>query len=132
MFPDGLNAMHTMLPEGLEAMLTGPGRLRFVIQPIVALLLGFRDGKRDAKAGKPPYAISVLFEREARRDALVAGLKSVMMPLIVAIVLDLVLQYIIFRSVHLWHGVVAGALLIALPYVAARGFTNRLMQRRTR
>lgn len=120
------------LPEGLEAMLTGPGRLRFVFQPIIAVILGIRDGRRDASERKPPYVISVLFSRELRRDALIAGLKTMILPLIVAIGLDLILQYIILRSVHLWRGVLAGAVLIALPYIAARGLTNRWITRRTR
>jgi len=39
----------------LPARLTGPGRLRFVFQPIMAILLGLRGGLADARAGRPPY-----------------------------------------------------------------------------
>ena len=35
-------------------LITGPGTLRFVIQPVLAILLGIRDGRNDAKAGKTP------------------------------------------------------------------------------
>jgi hypothetical protein len=39
----------------LLARLSGPGAFRFVLQPLVAVLLGIRDGRADAKAGRPPY-----------------------------------------------------------------------------
>ena len=112
-------------------MLRGPGRLRFIVQPIVAIALGIRDGRLDAAAGRPAYFISLLTGRTPRRQQLIAALRILWRPLAVAIVLDLILQYIIFRSVHLWHGIIVGAILIALPYVMARGLSNRVRRRRT-
>ena len=46
--------------EELPQRFTGPGRFRFLLQPIVAILLGARGGLRDAKAGNPSY-LSRLF-----------------------------------------------------------------------
>jgi len=117
--------------EELGEMLRGPGRLRFIVQPIVAIALGIRDGRRDAAAGRPAYFISLLTGKMPRKQQLTAALRILWLPLTIAIVLDLILQYIIFRSVHLWHGVAAGAILIALPYVMARGLSNRARRRRT-
>jgi len=117
--------------EELGEMLRGPGRLRFIVQPIVAIALGIRDGRLDAAAGRPAYFISLLTGRTPRRQQLIAALRILWRPLAVAIVLDLILQYIIFRSVHLWHGIIVGAILIALPYVMARGLSNRVRRRRT-
>lgn len=114
------------------AMLSGPGRLRFIVQPIVAIALGIRDGRLDAAAARAPYFIAVLTGRIPRRQAIAEGARVLWKPLVVAIALDLILQFIIFRSVHLWHGIAAGVLLIALPYVAARGLSNRSRQRRDR
>jgi len=34
--------------EDMLARLSGPGRLRFIVQPAIALFLGIRDGARDA------------------------------------------------------------------------------------
>lgn len=117
--------------EELGEMLRGPGRLRFIIQPIVAIVLGIRDGRRDAAAGRPAYFISLLTGKMPRKQQLTAALRILWVPLTVAIVLDLILQYIILRSVHLWRGVAAGVILIALPYVMARGLSNRVRRRRT-
>ncbi|HLU26159.1 MAG TPA: hypothetical protein VKZ58_10690 [Longimicrobiales bacterium] len=119
-----------ILPEWLEAMLRGPGRLRFIIQPLAAILLGIRDGRRDARAGRPPYVFAVLIVRELRREALASGLGALTKPLIVAILVDMVVQYLIFRSVHLWSALVVGAVLVALPYVVSRALTNRVARRR--
>jgi len=119
-----------MLPEGIEEMVSGPGRLRFVVQPIVAILLGIRDGRRDAADGRPAYFFSILTGSQPRRDATAEGLAVLARPLAVAILIDMVLQYFIFSSVRIWHAVVVGAVLIALPYVTARGFSNRLRKHR--
>ncbi len=114
----------------LHTVLGGPGRLRFIIQPLVAILLGIRDGRRDAAAGAPPYVLAVLFAHGRRKEELSSALKSIVTPLIVGFVLSLIVQYYIFRSVRLWHAFVFGIAFIALPYVVARGLTNRLIQRR--
>jgi len=38
--------------EELPRRLTGPGRCRFVLQPLVAILLGVRVGRGDTRAGR--------------------------------------------------------------------------------
>ena len=121
-----------MMPETLEAMLGGPGRMRFVLQPLVAIILGIRDGRSDAAAGRPPYVVAVLFADEGRREEVVSALRALTTPLLVAVVLDAVLQYVIFSSIRLWQALAVGTTLIALPYVLARGITNRYVQRRSR
>jgi hypothetical protein len=40
--------------EELPQRFTGPGRLRFILQPIVAIVLGIRGGIADAKVRNPP------------------------------------------------------------------------------
>ena len=41
--------------DTLAPPLSGPGRLRFIVQPIVAMLLGARSGIQDAHAGLPLF-----------------------------------------------------------------------------
>ena len=43
------------------ARLSGPGRLRFIIQPTVAIILGARGGMKDASAGLPPFLWALRF-----------------------------------------------------------------------
>ena len=120
----------TLLPDTLGAMLGGPGRMRFLLQPLIAIAMGIRDGRVDAAAGRPPYVFGVLFVHGARKEELMTGLRTLAKPLAVAVLLDAILQYVILRSVRLWHALLAGTILIALPYVVARGLTNRYLQHR--
>jgi len=59
--------------EDIPKRLTGPGRFRFGLQPLVAILLGVRSGLADARAGLPPYLYGVFFHRAARRVSVTYG-----------------------------------------------------------
>jgi hypothetical protein len=120
------------LSKRLTAMLTGPGRFRFIVQPIVAILLGIRDGRSDARAGRRAYVISIFFVREGRGEALKSGVKAFIKPFVLSVVLDAVVQFYLFRNVRLWSALLVGTLLIALPYSVARGLTNRILQWKAR
>jgi hypothetical protein len=41
--------------DDMLARLHGPGRLRFILQPTVAILLGARNGTKDGREGVPPF-----------------------------------------------------------------------------
>jgi hypothetical protein len=115
--------------EGLDARLTGPGKGRFILQPLVSIGLGIRDGIADAKQGKPPFFIRVLFEGEHKLLLLKQSLKNIATPLTVGVVLDLALQWVIFHALRLYPAVAAGTMLVALPYSVARGLSNRIARR---
>ncbi len=115
--------------EGLTARMTGPGKGRFVVQPLVAIALGIRDGIADAKQGKPPYIIRVLFKSERKLYVLKTGLRHIATPLAVGIVLDMILQWVIFQAVFLLPAIMAGTILVALPYSIARALSNRVARR---
>ncbi len=59
--------------DDMVARLSGPGRLRFIMQPIVAILLGTRDGVKDARAGSRPFLWGLVFHRELRGQLLRSG-----------------------------------------------------------
>jgi hypothetical protein len=56
--------------EELPRRFTGPGRLRFILQPILAIVLGIRGGLADSRAGNPPYLIGLLRSDVPRRELL--------------------------------------------------------------
>jgi len=115
--------------EGLEGRLTGPGKGRFLVQPLIAIALGIRDGIVDAKLGKPPFFIQILFEKEGKLDVLKSGLKQIAVPLTVGVVLDAVLQWVIFQTMFALPALIAGTVLVGLPYSIARGLSNRIARR---
>jgi hypothetical protein len=118
--------------EELPQRLTGPGRLRFVLQPMVAILLGWRSGLSDARAGRPPYLFGLIMGGVNRNELLRSGLAAIRDLVAMGIVLDAVAQLLIYGQVHPGAALVIGPVLICIPYAVARALTNRvarLMQR---
>jgi hypothetical protein len=112
--------------EELPLRFTGPGRLRFILQPMFAILLGVRGGLDDAKAGTPPYLFGLLFHAGHRRELLRSGAAAVETLLAMGIILDVVFQLIIYHAVHPGSALVVGPILICLPYALSRALTTRL------
>jgi len=112
--------------EELPQRFTGPGRLRFILQPSIAILIGLRGGLADARAGRPAYLYGLLLGGENRRDLLRSGWAAVRNLVAMGIVLDAVAQLLIYRQVHPGAALVIGPVLIGFPYSVARALTNRL------
>ena len=111
--------------DDMVARLHGPARLRFILQPMAAMILGVRDGVKDARASDPPLWGLIL--HPGRRLGLVrSALVSIRDLLAMAILLDLAVQFLIFRVVHPGAALVLGPLLIALPYASSRVLSNRV------
>ena len=117
--------------EDILARLSGPGRLRFILQPIVAVILGMRGGMRDASAGLPPFLWALVLHPEHRRELLRNALTSTQNLLAAAIVLDLVSQFLIFHEVRPGAAVVVGPVLIGVPYAVSRALSNRMWRWRS-
>lgn len=112
--------------EELPQRLTGPGRLRFIFQPAVAILLGWRGGLGDARAGRMPYLYGLLVDGAERKELARSGLTAVRNLVAVGIILDSVAQLLIYRQVHPGAALVVGPVLICVPYAVARALANRV------
>ena len=112
--------------EELPQRFTGPGRLRFILQPMMAILLGIRGGLADTKAGNPPYLFGLLSSSGRRKELLQSGVAAVRNLLAAGIIMDVVFQLIIYRSVHPGAALMVGPILICLPYTLSRALTNRV------
>jgi len=111
--------------EDIPKRLAGPGRFRFVLQPLIATLLGIRNGLADARAGRPPYLYGVLFHRELRGELVRTGFETVVNLVLMGILLDAVFQWVILGVSHPGAALVVGPVLIAGPYTLARALSNR-------
>jgi hypothetical protein len=109
----------------MVARLSGPGRIRFILQPAVAIFFGIRDGVRDARVRRPPFLSALLFHKTHRSELLRGALASVQVLVSVAIVLDMISQFLIFRRVHLGAALLLGPVLIGVPYGVSRALANR-------
>ena len=112
--------------EELPRRFSGPGRFRFILQPVLAILLGVRGGIADARAGKPPYVFGLLFAAGHRRELLGSGAAAITTLLAMGIILDVVFQLILYRAVHPGAALVIGPILICTPYALSRALTTRL------
>uniref|UniRef100_Q01UD1 Uncharacterized protein n=1 Tax=Solibacter usitatus (strain Ellin6076) TaxID=234267 RepID=Q01UD1_SOLUE len=116
--------------ERVAARLVGPMHVRFIVQPVIAAILGIRIGIRDAREGTPPFVWSLCRQPEGRKAALKQALGHLAIPLIVAIVLDGIVQFVLFQRVRVLGAVIVGTLLMGLPYSIARGLANRIASAR--
>jgi hypothetical protein len=112
--------------EELPQRFTGPGRMRFILQPVLAILLGLRGGLADARAGNPPYLFGLLFHAGCRRELIQSGVAAISTLLAMGIILDVVFQFVLYRAVHPGAALVVGPILICVPYSVSRALTNRL------
>jgi len=115
--------------EELTRRFSGPGRFRFILQPVVAILLGVRGGLVDARAGNPPYLFGLLFAAGRRAELLRSGAAAISTLLAMGIILDLVFQLILYRAVHPGAALLIGPILVGTPYALSRALTNRLARR---
>jgi hypothetical protein len=111
----------------IPARLSGPGRFRFILQPLVATILGIRDGLADARAARPPYLFGVLFRPAERTGLVVSGARSLANLLLMGILLDTVFQWVILGAAYPGAALVVGPVLITGPYAAVRALVNRLV-----
>jgi hypothetical protein len=111
----------------LAGRLSGPLTLRLFLQPSVATFFAIRDGLGDARSGRPPHFWRMVSgPPEARRRRLRETWRAVMKVFILAIVLDCVYQWLVFRWLYPVEAIVTAVILAFLPYILLRGMVNRL------
>jgi hypothetical protein len=111
--------------EEIPMRLSGPGRFRFILQPLIATLLGIRSGLADARSGRPPYLYGVLFNRKLRSELLKSGFATIVNLLLMGILLDSIFQWVIYGTSYPGAALIVGPVLIVTPYSVARALTNR-------
>lgn len=113
----------------MSARFSGPGRLRFILQPLIAIIIGAGDGRRDARAGRPPFVLALLSCHARAKGLLREAVVSTRNLVAVAILLDILSQFLIFREIHPGAALVLGPVLIAVPYALSRALANRISRR---
>lgn len=104
----------------------GPMAFRFYIQPVMAMLFALRDGIKDAHTGRPAYFWALFTDRPHRRELMRSGWSSVRNVFILAVVMDLIYQFIVFKELRPIEGLLVAVLLAIVPYVLIRGPVNRI------
>jgi hypothetical protein len=120
----------TRIFENLIDRVSGPMKFRLILQPLMATIFAFRSGLKDAKEGKPAYFWALFTDSFHRRDMLRDGWKSVGKVFVIAIIIDVVYQLIVFRWVYPVEAVLVAAILAFVPYLLIRGPVNRIAKRK--
>jgi hypothetical protein len=115
---------------GGRGIFGGSFQLRLILQPLLAMLLGLRFGIRDAKQGRAPILKAVGEGRGGRGHLLARAARDAIVPLIVALVLDCILQQMINGRIRPLAAVIVGSLLVFLPFLIVRAVANRIWRHR--
>jgi hypothetical protein len=104
----------------------GPFKLRFILQPTMAAFFAIRAGLRDGREGRPAYLWTLFSDRGARRGLLKDGWKDVGKVFVMALVLDIIYQVIVFHTVHPVQSLLLAFALAIVPYLLLRGPVSRM------
>ena len=112
--------------DNLVGRVHGPMNFRLILQPLMAIIFAIRDGRKDAREGRPPYFWSLFTDTGHRLELLRSGWKSFGKIFMIALILDAIYQFITVRWFYPMEAVVTAFFLAVIPYVLLRGPANRL------
>jgi hypothetical protein len=112
--------------ENLIDRVSGPMKLRVILQPLMASIFAIMAGLKDAKLGKAPYFWSLFTNPASRIDILKDGWKDVSKVFILALILDMVYQVIVLRFIYPGEAIFVAFVLAILPYLILRGLITRI------
>ncbi len=125
----GLYILSPAFLEDIPKRLAGPGRLRFLFQPAMAILLGIRGGREDARLGHPPFLAVLAGRGGFRAGAMSSALENLSVLLLMGILLDSVFQWVLLGVSHPGPALVVGPVLITIPYAIARTLAGAVSRR---
>jgi len=107
----------------------GPKTFRFILQPIMATIAALYDGVEDARTGRSPYLWTILTDRAKRGGRMREGLISTARVILLGLVMDVIYQFLEFKTFHPGEAVIVSLLLAFVPYLLLRGPCERIARR---
>ena len=124
-----MDVMWSRFTTEMLARVTGPMKFRFVLQPLMASFFSIRDGVTDARTGRRPYFLKLVTDSGRRTEFIENGWKSVGKIFILAVVLDIVYQLWVLKTVYPIQAFAVAVILAIVPYLVLRGIANRVARR---
>ena len=93
-------------------------------QAFMAVIFAIRYGRRDVPVGRVPFRIIILPGQ--RREVLLSSWKSVGKGFVLALVLEAIYQFKVYRWFYPTQALVVALFLAVLPYLLVRGPGNYL------
>ena len=122
--------MHDLATRFLTDLLgriDGPMKFRLVLQPIMAMVFAVRDGRRDFLEQRAPHFWALLRGLGKRGDLLRDGWHGIYRIFTLAVILDVVYQYIALKAFYPLQSLAVAIILAVIPYMLLRGPVNRLL-----
>ncbi len=114
----------------LLGRMDGPFSFRFILQPVMAVFYAYRDGVKDARAGRPLYSLWLFTHPDQRGPMLRDGFTAVGRVIALGVIMDLAYQVMVLGSFRPLELIVVVLVLAFIPYLLLRGPINRLVRRR--
>ena len=107
--------------DQLVGRLSGPLNFRLVVMPTVVTVLALRAVWKDLRDGRPAFLGMWIQDPVERNRVLRGALKDVGKVFVVAVVLDIAYQLMVFRWVYPGMVLVVAVMCAIVPYVLVRG-----------
>ena len=98
---------------------------RFILQPSMAVLVAFHDGRRDARAGRSPYLETLLHKPQERTARLREGLNATARIVLLALAMDVIYQVLVLDTFFPNEALIISLLLVFIPYAIVLGLVAR-------
>ena len=121
-----VRALFAVLWAETVSRTTGPLALRFILQPLVASVFAILDGIRDARLGRAPYLTAVPAIGRGRADRILEGFWAASRVLTLAIIVDLIYQYVALAAFRPLQALIVGFSLAVMPYLLMRSPAARI------
>ena len=105
----------------LLARPSGPMSFRFVLQPLMAAIAAFRDGRADAHSGRSPYFWTVLTDAQARGPRVREAFAATSRIILLGLAMDTIYQIIAFRKFYPAEALIIAVVVPVIPYFLLRG-----------
>ena len=103
-----------------------PMRFRFILQPLMAAVVAFRDGLKDARKGRSPYLWTMATKPRERGERIKEGLNATARIILLGIGVDALYQVIVLNRFYPGEAVVVALMLAVIPYLVMRGPAARV------
>lgn len=104
----------------------GPMRFRFILQPLMAAIAAIHDGIKDARTGRSAYFWTVALKPRERVGRLREGLDATARIILIGLAVDVIYQFLVFRTFYPGEALVVALLLAFVPYLLIRGPVTRI------